>query len=66
MAIILNEISLNRVGYIGNEIFYLPAGIKLRVRENSTGDWVDRLDAKVPNGKQWKVRVDLNITETDA
>jgi len=51
---------------MGDGDLILTSGTKFRIRDNETGEWVDSLDVKVPNGKKWVVKISLNIVETDA
>ena len=66
MVIALTNTSINRTNYMGDGDFILTSGTKFRIRDNETGEWVDSLDVKVPNGKKWVVKISLNIVETDA
>jgi len=52
--------------YRGDETFGLSAGTRMQVRDNETGDPVNRFNESVPAGKKWSVRILLEITETDA
>ena len=66
MVIALTNTSINRTNYMGDGDLILTSGTKFRIRDNETGEWVDSLDVKVPNGKKWVVKISLNIVETDA
>ena len=50
----------------GSDAFDLPAKAKLsfRTREQS-GEWVDLLDAQVPNNKVWHVQITVQADEVD-
>jgi len=50
----------------GGETFTMSAGKRLQVRDNETGEIVDRFNELVPEGKAWTVRVEIAIAETDA
>jgi hypothetical protein len=52
--------------YRGDETFTLAAGRKLIIRDKEGDSVVDRFEEKVPAGKQWSVRILLEITETGA
>ena len=48
----------------GRDAFTLTAGKRIRVRTTPDGDVY--LNEQVPEGKQWKVSVSVQIEETDA
>lgn len=50
--------------YLGNEIINVPAGRKLEIAHWDPGKITD-LDATVPVGKSWEVKLHLEIIETD-
>ena len=52
--------------YRGDETFKMEAGRKLIIREKRGGAETDHYSETVPDGKQWSVRLLLEITETDA
>jgi len=53
------------VYYDGDE-FSMSAGKSLQIRDNETGEIVNRLTVTVPNGKAWNtVRIYLTVIETD-
>jgi len=49
--------------YGGTEVS-CPAGRSLKIETSPAGE--DLLDAECPAGKVWTVRIDVQITETDA
>lgn len=51
---------------VGGETFELSAGKQLQIRDNETGEVVNRLSETVPAGKAWSVTIDVAIAETDA
>ena len=51
---------------VGFEEFTLPAGEYVQVRSGTAEPPVTRLEAQVPEGKTWKVRVSVDTTETSA
>ena len=52
--------------YRGAEAFSMEAGRQLLIREKKGGESEDHFERDVPDGKQWSVRIVLEITETDA
>ena len=51
---------------VGGETFTMSAGKTLQIRDNETGEIVNRFDESVPAGKAWHVTIDISIAETDA
>jgi len=52
------------VSYRGEETLVMPAGSRLRFQNtDGTGNFLDEV---VPEGKEWSVRIALNVIETDA
>ena len=51
---------------VGGETFTMSAGKRLQIRDNETGEIIDRFDETVPTGKAWTVTIDISIAETDA
>jgi len=49
---------------IGGDVFDLSAGNRIQLRDNGTGETVDRLNEVVPAGKSWHVEISIVITET--
>ena len=62
----LQDGSVNYVGYTSTDDFNLPAGKRIQLRDNGTGEVIDRFDEMVPAGKSWRVQINIEITETDA
>jgi len=52
------------VSYRGETTIVMPAGAKLRF-QNTDGEG-NFLDETVPTGKEWSVRIAVNVAETDA
>jgi len=52
------------VEYLGNDVFVLTSGTRLQIRDNETGEIVERLDEVVPSGKSWEIHLHITITET--
>jgi len=52
------------VSYRGETTIVMPAGAKLRF-QNTDGEG-NFLDETVPVGKEWSVRIAVNVTEKDA
>jgi hypothetical protein len=50
--------------YNAGETFVLSAGSKMQIRDNETGEIVNRLNETVPDDKQWSVSISLSIIET--
>lgn len=50
---------------VGDETFPVPAGRRVQVRHNNSGEIVNVLDETVPAGKTWSVTVFVTIEETD-
>jgi len=53
------------VVYYDGEEFQLSAGTRMQLRDNETGEIVNRLDEIVPAGKVWNVSVYVSVIETD-
>ena len=51
--------------YLGNEIINIPAGNRFEIAHWDPGKIID-LNATVPVGKSWKVKIHLEIIESDA
>ena len=66
MAITLSEQVRNDTIRCGDDQFTLAAGERLQVRSGSVGSIDERLDEKVPAGKQWDVIVYVRVVETNA
>ena len=60
-----NEVTAKTI-FVGDDEFAMTAGNRLQVRDNETGEIVDRLDVTVPEGKAWNVTVFVRIEESDA
>ena len=64
MVINLANADVNHVGYTGTDDFNIPAGSRLRIETSPGGD--EYLDVQVPEGKEWRVQINIEITESDA
>jgi len=51
---------------VGGETFVLSAGKQIQIRDNESGEVVNRFSETVPSGKVWSVTIDVAIAETDA
>ena len=49
---------------VGGDVFSLSAGSRIQIRDNETGEAVDRLNEIVPAGKSWQIEMTIVITET--
>ena len=56
--------SVQKTGYIGHDDFNLAAGKFLKIETSPDGD--DLLTSQVPEGKQWRIQINVEITESDA
>lgn len=64
MVMELDDASVSTAGYVGTDDFIVPAGKSLKIETLPEGEEV--LNVEVPEGKSWRVQVNLEITETDA
>jgi len=62
--IILTDADINYEGYLGNGDFDIASGKHLKIETSPGGE--EKLNAVVPEGKQWRVQINIRITETDA
>jgi len=62
--IILSDASVTYAGYLGNGDFDITAGTHLKIETSPDGKEV--MNVVVPEGKKWRVQINLEITETDA
>lgn len=51
------------IQHLGNEIVDIPAGTHFRIETSPDGGEI--LDAEVPEGKSWKVKIHIEIIESD-
>lgn len=49
---------------VGTETFDLSAGKQIQIRDNETGEILNRFNEAVPSGKKWVVTIDVAIVET--
>ncbi|KKN86842.1 hypothetical protein LCGC14_0264010 [marine sediment metagenome] len=62
-TVLLNEEKTNRTDFRGAASELLAAGQFLKIETTPAG--VEMLNAQVPVGKKWTIRVWVNIVETD-
>lgn len=63
MTIALNDTSITASKtYSGSGSYEVAAGKSLKIETSPNGD--DILDVTVPDGKSWKVKIYVKITET--
>ncbi len=48
------------------DVYILSAGSRTQLRDNETGEVIDRMDETVPDGKVWTVNVSIQIIEANA